>query len=148
MPLMLDRDNSQGFGSALTYARRYALTAVLGLVADDDDDGAAASTSERTRRQPQPHATATPAPASQPAVKPRPPTATEAEVRAIRESANDKPLSPLSLVAIVVDVSGIDPPTLADHMAGEAWLGRMLPHLPSEHVAGVLNAVKNTKADV
>lgn len=43
IPLLLDKDNSQGQGSAITYARRYALMAMLGLVADEDDDGAAAS---------------------------------------------------------------------------------------------------------
>lgn len=43
MLLMLDRENSQGQGSAITYARRQALSCVLGLVPDDDDDGAAAS---------------------------------------------------------------------------------------------------------
>ena len=32
----------QQIGSAITYARRYALSAVTGLVADDDDDGNAA----------------------------------------------------------------------------------------------------------
>ena len=43
----------QGIGSAITYARRYALTAALGIAAEDDDDGAAASRErvkvERTR---------------------------------------------------------------------------------------------------
>lgn len=34
---------SQGYGSALTYARRYGLSAVLGVIADTDDDGNAAS---------------------------------------------------------------------------------------------------------
>jgi ERF superfamily len=34
----------QGVGSALTYARRYALSAMVGVVADDDDDGNSAST--------------------------------------------------------------------------------------------------------
>lgn len=43
MPLLLDRENSQGLGSALTYARRYAVCAVLNLVADEDDDGNAKS---------------------------------------------------------------------------------------------------------
>lgn len=43
MPLLLDKQNSQGFGSAITYARRYAKTAVLDLIAEEDDDGAAAS---------------------------------------------------------------------------------------------------------
>lgn len=33
----------QAAGSAITYARRYALTAALGLATEDDDDGAAAS---------------------------------------------------------------------------------------------------------
>lgn len=37
-----DRSDAQGLGSALTYARRYALAAVIG-VAQDDDDGNAAS---------------------------------------------------------------------------------------------------------
>lgn len=33
-------------GSAITYARRYAATAMLGIAAEDDDDGAAAQTGE------------------------------------------------------------------------------------------------------
>lgn len=33
----------QGIGSAITYARRYALMAITGLVAEEDDDGNAAS---------------------------------------------------------------------------------------------------------
>jgi len=43
VPLMLERDNPQGLGSAITYARRYALMSMLALVADEDDDGQAAS---------------------------------------------------------------------------------------------------------
>jgi len=43
MSLMIDKQNPQGQGSAITYARRYSLMAVLGLVADDDDDGNKAS---------------------------------------------------------------------------------------------------------
>ena len=43
MKLILEKANSQGQGSAITYARRYALMAVLGLVADVDDDAQAAS---------------------------------------------------------------------------------------------------------
>lgn len=36
----------QGIGSAITYARRYALAAILGIVADEDDDGNAATHNE------------------------------------------------------------------------------------------------------
>jgi ERF superfamily protein len=43
MPLPLDKPTSQALGSAITYARRYSLMALLGLVADADDDGNAAS---------------------------------------------------------------------------------------------------------
>lgn len=43
MPLMLAEEDAQGMGSALTYMRRYALCAVLNLVAEMDDDGQRAS---------------------------------------------------------------------------------------------------------
>lgn len=38
MSLKIMQETPQGQGSAITYARRYALTAMLGLVADDDND--------------------------------------------------------------------------------------------------------------
>lgn len=38
-PLVLAKADPQGQGSAITYARRYGVMAVLGLVADEDDDG-------------------------------------------------------------------------------------------------------------
>lgn len=37
------KDDPQGRGSALTYQRRYALAAILGLNIDEDDDGNAAT---------------------------------------------------------------------------------------------------------
>ncbi len=37
-PLLVENTGSQAFGSALTYMRRYALTALLGIAADEDDD--------------------------------------------------------------------------------------------------------------
>ena len=43
MRLVMSRDDAQGYGSAMTYARRYAIMGMLGLVADADDDGNAAS---------------------------------------------------------------------------------------------------------
>jgi len=41
--LPLKDQSPQGVGSAITYARRYALAAVLGLATEDDDDGNAGS---------------------------------------------------------------------------------------------------------
>jgi hypothetical protein len=40
--LPADKQNAHGYGSALTYLRRYSLMAVAGVVGDDDDDGNAA----------------------------------------------------------------------------------------------------------
>lgn len=67
----LQQDSAQGVGSALTYLRRYALAAMVGVVADDDDDGNAASQApqaQRTAQQPRQAARQAP----------RPPTQTEA----------------------------------------------------------------------
>ena len=36
-----DRQNAQGHGSALTYARRYSLMAACGIAPEDDDGNAA-----------------------------------------------------------------------------------------------------------
>ena len=53
----------QGYGSALTYARRYALSAMVGIVADEDDDGNEASKpSARQPLKPVPAPAPTPAP--------------------------------------------------------------------------------------
>jgi hypothetical protein len=57
MPLHLPKQDPQGQGSAVTYARRYAYMAILGLVADDDDDGNAASRPKvQPKPEPKPHA--------------------------------------------------------------------------------------------
>lgn len=42
-PLNPVKTDPQGLGSAVTYARRYALQAILGVTAGDDDDGNAGS---------------------------------------------------------------------------------------------------------
>lgn len=44
------KNDPQAQGSAITYARRYAFMAMLGLVADEDDDGNAASAPPRQSR--------------------------------------------------------------------------------------------------
>lgn len=39
MPMFVDQLTSQGFASALTYARKYAVCSLLGLPTEEDDDG-------------------------------------------------------------------------------------------------------------
>lgn len=39
MPLLIGKQDAQGQGSAISYARRYSYMAIIGMVADVDDDG-------------------------------------------------------------------------------------------------------------
>ena len=42
-PLRPQQQTPQGYGSSLTYARRYCLASIVGVVSDEDDDGNAAT---------------------------------------------------------------------------------------------------------
>lgn len=64
-PVMAAKQDAQSFGSALSYARRYGLTAVLGLVSGDEDDDGNAATFTKTQQVATPKA-ASPSVASQP----------------------------------------------------------------------------------
>jgi hypothetical protein len=48
----LVKNDPQGAGSAITYGRRYGLSAILGMVTEDDDDGHAASAPARSAPAP------------------------------------------------------------------------------------------------
>jgi ERF superfamily protein len=48
------KKDAQGFGSALTYARRYGLQAIAGVAAEDDDGNAAASAKPGARKAREP----------------------------------------------------------------------------------------------
>ena len=39
LPIRLEKNTPQGMGSAITYAKRYALSAMIGVSLDEDDDG-------------------------------------------------------------------------------------------------------------
>jgi hypothetical protein len=54
LTLKADKATAQGAGSAITYARRYALAAVLGLASDEDDDGNDASGNKKPEQKPEP----------------------------------------------------------------------------------------------
>ena len=43
------KDDPQGQGSAITYMRRYSLSAMLGLATEEDDDGNGASAAAKTK---------------------------------------------------------------------------------------------------
>lgn len=52
MPLIVNKNDMQGLGSALTYARRYGLMSMVGIAPEDDDGNAAAQAAPK--RQPAP----------------------------------------------------------------------------------------------
>jgi len=67
---------AQAVGSALTYARRYSLTALVGVVSDDDDDGNSASAPQTQRQaQPQPR-------------QPEPPKAKQQQAQQVQAATN------------------------------------------------------------
>jgi hypothetical protein len=49
VPVM--QQTSHGFGSALSYGRRYSLSALLSLASDEDDDGNGAAQAQQARPQ-------------------------------------------------------------------------------------------------
>lgn len=49
-PILAENGGNQAFGSALTYMRRYSLTAMLGVAADEDDDANAADGNSATEK--------------------------------------------------------------------------------------------------
>lgn len=50
-PLNPSKMDSQGIGSAMTYGKRYSLSAMLGIVSDDDDDDGQASIQQTKTQQ-------------------------------------------------------------------------------------------------
>lgn len=46
------KQDPQGFGSALTYARRYSYSGILNLATEDDDDGNVATQKTETKKKP------------------------------------------------------------------------------------------------
>jgi hypothetical protein len=50
-PIRPTKDDPQGYGSAITYARRYQICAIFGIAAEEDDDGNAASAPKTAQAQ-------------------------------------------------------------------------------------------------
>ena len=87
------KNEPQGLGSAITYARRYSISAILGLVSDDDDDA-------NTATKPEPVKSTTTA-VKDTSIKPVPPTVetpsegiTVPQTKKIHATAKEKGLSP------------------------------------------------------
>ena len=72
MPLFLDSQTAQKHGGAITYGKRYAISAVVGITTDDDDDGNSASGKNKDGTEAPKNTAATPSQASQDVQAPAP----------------------------------------------------------------------------
>jgi hypothetical protein len=119
MPLFMSKRDAQGMGSAITYARRYAYGAAVGIVTDEDDDGNQAS--QPPRRQAE-----RPAAVAREATKPpseRPPmTVVQGQAE---ETTNDERRRALARVQLEQAVNDGLPAGLADAL----WKA----YKPSDH---------------
>lgn len=52
VPLIVSKNDMQGYGSAVTYARRYGLMSMAGIAPEDDDGNAAAKAAPQEQAQP------------------------------------------------------------------------------------------------
>jgi len=101
-PILADKPGPQPYGSGLTYARRYALSSMLGIAADDDDDAEAATSNGRhaeARARADESARAHAAPPAAPAPAPKPADAEKdrqrAEYMRIRKACAAQPAAAL-----------------------------------------------------
>jgi hypothetical protein len=52
VPLIVSKNDMQGYGSAVTYARRYGLMSMAGIAPEDDDGNAAAAAAPKAEAKP------------------------------------------------------------------------------------------------
>jgi ERF superfamily len=138
MPLMLEHPDPQGQGSAITYARRYAMICTLDIVADADDDGAAA-----TPRN-QPPAPGEPQPAPTPTARPgrggdRP--ASVKQKNMLRAKARAAELAAVRFAEILNAAGGGEPRKWDDEDAAKQWIERALDRLPARLVDAVVEGI-------
>ena len=53
LTMPLPKNDPQGYGSAMTYARRYGLSALVGIVTESDDDGESAKLNSNSIKHPE-----------------------------------------------------------------------------------------------
>lgn len=93
LPAGLD---AQGMGSAITYARRYTISAMLGIAAEDDDDGQGANDrrpeqdNRRQRDNGRQGSSTPPKPKDQQGPKPAAPATVKQQIAAMLSAGKDK----------------------------------------------------------
>lgn len=89
LTLPASKADAQAFGSAVTYAKRYALAAAFGVTSDVDDDGNDAVGDEPKQGQKQDRTQKSKAPQKAPAKNQDAPKLTQPEINKLQASAKD-----------------------------------------------------------
>ena len=132
-PVTPVKPDPQGYGSAMTYARRYSLSAIVGLAADDDDDGEAASDSKS-------------APAAPKGVG----NPVSAKVAPVVSPNGKSKAKAAPVAAAVAEVEDLDAPGVPTPKPGDFVVpmgknaGKKLRELPKETVTWYANELKPT----
>lgn len=138
MPLMGAQD-SQGVGSALTYARRYALLAVLNLAPGEDDDGAGASVPVSAPQTREENRNAQPTAA--------PPRQSERQLTADQREKLIKPwvkkagLTDGEFANVMLAAAGEEPREWSSEEHAAQTMGRLLDRLPMRLKDAVLEGI-------
>jgi hypothetical protein len=117
-PLFLGRLDMQGFGAAITYARRYAWSAVLGIASEEDTDGNEPGATPPSRSEPKPSS------AERPPMAARPP---RSSTRMVTKPQMAK------MHAIVKDLNANATPIPADYAGAEDWVAVLKMRLQGEY---------------
>jgi ERF superfamily len=132
MPLMIAQATAQGLGSAITYARRYSLCAVLNLVADEDDDGQAATGSGRT-----PSA----------AGRQEAAVASLEQRRLLFATADELQLPPMEIADALCKAAGVNLRSFETQSQASAWVAHQVDRLPANLVDAVLEQMRRIGAE-
>ena len=92
LPLNPSKNDNQGIGAAITYLRRYSLSAIVGVVCDDDDDGEMDAGRGKTQNNYHQRNTSSQSYKSVPAIQiqePEPESIGEAEVVSLQDLINN-----------------------------------------------------------
>lgn len=124
--LKLAKQDAQAGGSAITYARRYAYAAILGIASDTDDDGNNASNTppkEPVTAKATTRANATHSPTAPPVSTTKKPTSTDDRARRIKEFRDKYGISveKLKVMRMELIMSGKTTDAPSDQMTDEQF---------------------------
>lgn len=107
MPLVLAKNDMQGVGAAITYARRYMLAAALGIAEGEDDDGNQASTPSPKAATPSRAATP-PTPEPEQGFQPPAQVISEAQLRRLWAIVREKGVPETWVKDQIQQIAGVD----------------------------------------